>query len=110
MPATYLATYTYFKKRLTVAVSLSATGASLFLIFMPKVCDILLTRVGRKFTVLILFAISLLSLVGCYLLKTLKAANTDSDKFKELLSKDSKTTKENTNTKVSKQNKYIDDC
>ncbi|KAJ8947358.1 hypothetical protein NQ318_002884 [Aromia moschata] len=72
MPATYLATYTYFKKRLTIAVSISATGASLASIFMPKVCDVLLTHLGRKYTVLVLFAISLLSLVGCFLFKPIK--------------------------------------
>uniref|UniRef100_V5GMZ1 Monocarboxylate transporter n=1 Tax=Anoplophora glabripennis TaxID=217634 RepID=V5GMZ1_ANOGL len=99
MPATYLATYTYFKKRLTVAISLSATGASLFLIFMPKVCDILLTHVRRKYTVLILFTISLLSLVGCYLLKTLNTGSNESDKSVELLNKNNGKLEENANVK-----------
>ncbi|KAJ8922539.1 hypothetical protein NQ315_007569 [Exocentrus adspersus] len=98
MPATYLATYTYFKKRLTVAVSLSATGATVCLIFMPKICDILLTHVGRKYTVLTLFAISLLSLVGCYLLKTLETGN-ELDKETELLNTKNESNEEKCLTK-----------
>ncbi|KAG5861021.1 hypothetical protein JTB14_024431 [Gonioctena quinquepunctata] len=69
LPATYLATYSYFKKRLTLAVSISTTGASLLAIAMPKICDILLAHTERRYTVLILFAISLLSLLGCFLMK-----------------------------------------
>ncbi|XP_030766427.1 monocarboxylate transporter 9-like [Sitophilus oryzae] len=77
MPATYLATYTYFKKRLTVATSLSVTGASMAPIFMPKICDILLTKFGRRFTVLFLFFVSLLSLIGCFLLKPVKQKSSE---------------------------------
>ncbi|XP_060531883.1 monocarboxylate transporter 13-like isoform X3 [Cylas formicarius] len=73
MPVTYLATYTYFKKRLTIAVSLSVTGASISSIVMPKICDSLLTYGGRRTTVLILFGVSLLSLLACYLLKPIKS-------------------------------------
>ncbi|XP_023014227.2 monocarboxylate transporter 9 isoform X1 [Leptinotarsa decemlineata] len=69
LPATYLAQYSYFKKKLTLAVSISTTGASILAIFMPKICDILLLHQGRRNAVLVLFAISLLSLVGCVLMK-----------------------------------------
>ncbi|CAG9761990.1 unnamed protein product [Ceutorhynchus assimilis] len=72
MPATYLATYTYFKKRLTIALSLTVTSASLSSIILPKICDKLLAQIGRKYVVLVLFAISLLSFIGCGLLKPVK--------------------------------------
>ncbi|CAH1154539.1 unnamed protein product [Phaedon cochleariae] len=88
LPATYLATYSYFKKRLTLAVSISTTGASLASIFMPKVCDILLARLGRRNTVLVLFANSLLSLVGVFLLRPVRRNDPvvveESQKMKEL--------------------------
>ncbi|CAG9854141.1 unnamed protein product [Phyllotreta striolata] len=74
MPATYLATNSYFKKRLTLAVSISTTGASIFSIFSPKLCHLLVTNLGRKYTVLTLFSISLLSFIGCFLLKPLPPA------------------------------------
>ncbi|XP_076252844.1 monocarboxylate transporter 13-like isoform X2 [Rhynchophorus ferrugineus] len=76
MPATYLATYSYFKKRLTIATSLSVTGASMAPIFMPKVTDILLSHFGRKITILFLFIISLFSLIGCFLLKPVENPHT----------------------------------
>lgn len=72
MPATYLGTYMYFKKRLTIAVSLTVTSASLASIVLPKICDVLLNQVGRRYTVMLLFFISLLSFIGCCLLKPVK--------------------------------------
>lgn len=86
MPATYLATNSYFKKRLTLAVSISTTGASIFSVFSPKMCDLLLANVGRRYTVLILFSISLLSFIGCFLLKPVKKT-IDIDEMMELDSK-----------------------
>lgn len=71
-PALYLATNTYFKKRLTLAVSFSVTGTSLSPIFMPQVCNLLLSLYGTKYTVLILFAISLHALAGALLLRPLR--------------------------------------
>ncbi|XP_048517615.1 monocarboxylate transporter 9 isoform X2 [Dendroctonus ponderosae] len=72
MPATYLGTYMYFKKRLTIAVSLTVTSASLSSIVLPKICDVLLNQVGRRYTVMLLFFISLLSFIGCFLLKPVR--------------------------------------
>uniref|UniRef100_A0AAR5QGG2 Major facilitator superfamily (MFS) profile domain-containing protein n=1 Tax=Dendroctonus ponderosae TaxID=77166 RepID=A0AAR5QGG2_DENPD len=72
MPATYLGTYMYFKKRLTIAVSLTVTSASLSSIVLPKICDVLLNQVGRRYTVMLLFFISVLSFIGCFLLKPVR--------------------------------------
>ncbi|CAH0561105.1 unnamed protein product [Brassicogethes aeneus] len=72
MPATYLATNTYFKKKLTVAVSISVTGASIGQIFMPKIIVLLLENIGRAYTILVLFGISLTSLPCCLLMKPLE--------------------------------------
>ncbi|XP_072376357.1 monocarboxylate transporter 3-like [Diabrotica undecimpunctata] len=72
MPSTYLATNSYFKERLTLAVSISTTGASIFSIVSPKLCDILVSKVGRKYTVLVLFGLSLLSYVGCFLMRPIQ--------------------------------------
>lgn len=72
MPATYLATNTYFKDKLTIAVSISVTGAGLAPTFMPVVCVYLLKTVGRSYTVLVLFGIALISIPCCLLLKPIK--------------------------------------
>ncbi|KAL1509070.1 hypothetical protein ABEB36_003868 [Hypothenemus hampei] len=72
MPATYLAVYCYFKKRLTIAVSLTVTSATLSTIIIPKICEKMYYRAGRKYTVLLLFVVSLFSFVGCFLLKPVK--------------------------------------
>lgn len=77
MPATYLATYTYFKKRLTIAISLTVTSASLSSIVMPKMFHILLSKIGREHTILILSFMSLFSFVGCFLLKPVKKQSDD---------------------------------
>lgn len=74
-PALYLATNTYFKKRLTLAVSFSVTGTSLSPIFMPQVCNLLLNLYGTKYTILILFAISLHAFAGALLLRPLRKKN-----------------------------------
>jgi hypothetical protein len=72
LPASYLATNTYFKKRLTLAVSFSVTGASISQIIMPQVCYKLLTHFqGTRGTVLVLAAISLVAIACCFLLKPL---------------------------------------
>ncbi|XP_065158225.1 monocarboxylate transporter 2-like isoform X1 [Atheta coriaria] len=58
MPGMYIAVNSYFKKRLTLAISLQVTGASLSQIFMPQVCDWLVKNYGVHGAVLILAAIS----------------------------------------------------
>lgn len=83
MPATYLATYTYFKKKLTIVISLTVTSASLSSIIMPKICDILLTHIGRQYTVLLLFFISLMSFIGCFLLKPVQKENEEASRALE---------------------------
>ncbi|XP_050308083.1 monocarboxylate transporter 13-like [Anthonomus grandis grandis] len=72
MPATYLAIYTYFKKRLTIATSLTVTSASVAPIILSKVLVLFLKSSGRKFTILVLFVMSLFSLIGCGLLRPLR--------------------------------------
>lgn len=73
LPATYLATNTYFKKRLTLAVSFSVTGASISYIIMPQVCHKLLAHLqSTKSTVLVLAALSTLGIACCFLLKPIK--------------------------------------
>ncbi|XP_066245547.1 monocarboxylate transporter 5-like [Euwallacea similis] len=84
MPATYLGTYTYFKKRLTIAVSLTITSASLSPIVIPKVCDVMLTLVGRKYTVLLLFGISMFSFIGCLLLKPVQKKDSKTEEMVEV--------------------------
>lgn len=79
MPATYLATYSYFKKRLTAALSLTVTSASLSSIVVAIICDRLLSLIGRTYTVLLLFAVSLLSYIGCFLLKPVKRKQTQEE-------------------------------
>lgn len=105
MPATYLATYSYFKKRLTAALSLTVTSASLSSIVVAITCDRLLSLVGRTYTVLLLFAVSLLSYIGCFLLKPVKRKPTQEEEkcleemnnitpeeaTKQLISEDQKT-------------------
>lgn len=71
-PALYIATNSYFKKRLTLAMSFTVTGASLSPIFMPQICNILLNLYGTKYTVLLLYAISLHAFPCCLLLRPLK--------------------------------------
>ncbi|XP_057661392.1 monocarboxylate transporter 10-like [Diorhabda carinulata] len=102
MPATYLATNTYFKKRLTLAVSISTTGATLFSVISPKICDILVTKVGRKYTVLILFFISLLSFIGCLLLKPLPKKEVQRDEL-VTLNNTKQTNVENSTNKIYKE-------
>lgn len=89
MPALYLATNTYFKKRLTLAVTFGVTGGSISLIFMPQICNLLLNQYGTKYTILILFAISLHAFPCCLLLRPLKLrkieTNTKDEKVIALL-------------------------
>lgn len=68
-----MATNTYFKKRLTLAISFTVTGASLSPIFMPQICNILLDLYGTKYTVLILSGIALHAYPCCLLLRPLEA-------------------------------------
>lgn len=77
MPALYLATNTYFKKRLTLAVTFGVTGGSVSLIFMPQICNLLLNQYGTKYTILILFAIALHAFPCCLLLRPLKLRRID---------------------------------
>lgn len=73
LPATYLATNTYFKKRLTLAVSFSVTGASISNMIMPHICRKLLESwEGTQGTVLTLAAISIVGIFCCFLLKPIK--------------------------------------
>lgn len=73
LPATYLATNTYFKKRLTLAVSFSVTGASISNMIMPHLCRKLLESLeGTQGTVLTLAAISTVGIFCCFLLKPIK--------------------------------------
>lgn len=71
MPSTYFAVNTYFKKRLTLATSFTVCGAGLPMVFMPKLCVFLLKNVGRKYTIMSFFGISLVSTICCFLLKPL---------------------------------------
>ncbi|RZC32316.1 uncharacterized protein BDFB_002007, partial [Asbolus verrucosus] len=87
LPASYMATNTYFKKRLTLAVSFSATGASISSILMPQLCNKLLAQLNStQNTVLVLAAISLLAIVCCFLLKPIqtKTESKDEDTLKSL--------------------------
>ncbi|EFA01509.1 monocarboxylate transporter 13 [Tribolium castaneum] len=107
LPATYIATNTYFKKRLTLAVSFSVTGAGISNIFMPQVCYKLAKHLeSAQSTVQILAAISLVGIVCCFFLKPIKKTEIKSDAEKcdnkspkeelELLSPEEKVYKETT--------------
>lgn len=73
LPATYLATNTYFKKRLTLAVSFSVTGASISNMIMPHICQKLLeTLQSIQGTILTLAAISIIAIFCCFLLKPIQ--------------------------------------
>lgn len=72
MPATYLAVNSYFKKRLTLAISFQVTGVSIFPIFMPHVCNYLLQSVGTSGTVLLLSGVALHSIPAIMLLKPIE--------------------------------------
>ncbi|XP_066145450.1 monocarboxylate transporter 13-like [Euwallacea fornicatus] len=98
MPATYLGTYIYFKKRLTIAVSLTITSASLSPIVIPKVCDVMLSLVGRKYTVLLLFGVSLFSFIGCLLLKPVRRKDARSEEMMEVKGALSTTTQQEATT------------
>lgn len=85
LPAIYLATNTYFKKKLTLAASFSITGAGFSTIFMPLVCNKLLKHFGTtKATVLILSAVSLIAIPCAMLLKPIKTRKTDSKNDAEM--------------------------
>ncbi|XP_031341180.1 monocarboxylate transporter 13-like isoform X1 [Photinus pyralis] len=64
-----LAINTYFKKRLTLAMSYSVTGTGLLPIVTPQVTNLLLANYNTQGTVLILAGISLHSLAGALLLR-----------------------------------------
>ncbi|KAK5644012.1 hypothetical protein RI129_007857 [Pyrocoelia pectoralis] len=66
-----LAINTYFKNRLTLAMSYSVTGTGLLPIITPQVTNILLTNYSTQGAVLILAGISLHSLAGALLLRPL---------------------------------------
>lgn len=81
LPATYIATNTYFKKRLTLAVSFSVTGAGISNIFMPQLCSKLAeTLNSTQTTVQILAAISVVAIICCLLLKPIKTVKSDTEK------------------------------
>lgn len=74
MPAMYLSVNSYFKKRLTLAISFQITGVSIFPTFMPHVINILLENYGTNGTVLILTGIALHALPAIILLRPIKIA------------------------------------
>ncbi|XP_044255844.1 monocarboxylate transporter 13-like [Tribolium madens] len=81
LPATYIATNTYFKKRLTLAVSFSVTGAGISNIFMPQVCYKLAKHLeSAQSTIQILAAISLIGIICCFFLKPIKKPENDAEK------------------------------
>lgn len=72
MPGTYMVVNSYFKKRLTLAMSFQVTGASIAGVFMPQICDFLLTHFGITGTVLIFAGISFNAIPAAILLKPAK--------------------------------------
>lgn len=72
MPGMYIAVNSYFKRRLTLAISVQVTGASLTQIFMPQVCRFLLEEYDVQGTILILAGISLNAIPMAILLRPLK--------------------------------------
>lgn len=72
MPALYLAVNTYFKEKLTLAVSLQVTGVGLTPIVFPYFCIFLLNNFGTKGTVLMLSSIAFHALPLAVLLRPIK--------------------------------------
>ncbi|GJQ75164.1 hypothetical protein Trydic_g9768 [Trypoxylus dichotomus] len=68
MPATYMVVNSYFKERLTLAMSFQVTGSSIAGIFMPQICDFLLATFGITGTVLIFAGISFNAIPAAILL------------------------------------------
>lgn len=72
MPATYYVVYSYFQKKMTVAISFQVTGASLIQILMPHFITYLLAEYQLKGTILILSAIALNAFPAIILLRPIK--------------------------------------
>ncbi|KRT80451.1 membrane transporter, partial [Oryctes borbonicus] len=68
MPGTYMVVNSYFKKRLTLAMSFQVTGSSIVGVFMPQMCDFLLAHYGITGTVLIFAGISFNAIPAAILL------------------------------------------
>ncbi|KAF5274888.1 hypothetical protein FQA39_LY07070 [Lamprigera yunnana] len=74
----------YFKKRLTLAISYSVTGTGLLPLIMPQITNFLLISYGTRGTILILAAISFHSIIGSLLLRPIRLKPSDSNKIKEI--------------------------
>ncbi|KAI4463682.1 monocarboxylate transporter [Holotrichia oblita] len=72
MPGTYMVVNSYFKKRLTLAMSFQVTGSSIAGIFLPQICEFLLAHFGITGTVLIFAGISFNAIPAAILLKPAK--------------------------------------
>lgn len=72
MPGTYMVVNSYFKKRLTLAMSFQVTGSSIAGIFLPQICEFLLSHFGITGTVLIFAGISFHAIPAAILLKPAK--------------------------------------
>lgn len=72
MPATYLSINSYFKKQLTLAIGFQVSGAGIFPIFMPYVCNYLLESYGVRGTVLLLSGIALHAFPAIILLRPIE--------------------------------------
>lgn len=80
MPGTYIAVNTYFKERLTLAISFQVTGTSLVGIFMPQLCNYFLNKYDVEGTLLILAAISFHAIPAAMLFRPLTKRKIDVEK------------------------------
>ncbi|KAK9752911.1 Major Facilitator Superfamily [Popillia japonica] len=72
MPGTYMVVNSYFKKRLTLAMSFQVTGSSIAGIFLPQICEFLLSHFGITGTAIIFAGISFHAIPAAILLKPAK--------------------------------------
>nr|XP_022901438.1 monocarboxylate transporter 2-like [Onthophagus taurus] len=85
MPATYMMVYSYFEKKLALAISLQVTGSCLIGIFMPQVCHFLLQYYGVQGTVLIFAGFALNMFPAALLLHPLKGREYKNKKTSKII-------------------------